>query len=140
MASRRSLLLQAAFFILLAAAAWAGAVSAGAAAGEPDDAFGESAESLAGVLAERPLEQRVQFGVLLSQLPRRFEEVLADDREELLVVSEPVSRDIRVLVVLAGIFSGANVWAARELARRIEGPIATVLLDQAERYFSTSRL
>ena len=34
--------------------------------------------------------------------------------------------------------SGANVWAARELARRLTGNIATVLPDRAERYFSTA--
>ncbi|HSW45335.1 MAG TPA: pyridoxal-phosphate dependent enzyme [Phycisphaerae bacterium] len=38
----------------------------------------------------------------------------------------------------AGISSGANVWAARQLARRYKGNIATVLPDRAERYFSTS--
>ncbi len=40
--------------------------------------------------------------------------------------------------LLAGISSGANVWAARVLAERIPGNIATVLPDRAERYFSTS--
>ncbi|MDI6828986.1 MAG: cysteine synthase A, partial [Armatimonadota bacterium] len=41
---------------------------------------------------------------------------------------------------LVGISSGANVWAARELAKRIKGNIATVLPDRAERYFSTALL
>ena len=40
--------------------------------------------------------------------------------------------------LLVGISSGANVWAARRLADRIEGNIATVLPDRAERYFSTA--
>jgi len=40
--------------------------------------------------------------------------------------------------LLAGISSGANVWAARELSRTIRGNITTVLPDRAERYFSTS--
>jgi len=39
-----------------------------------------------------------------------------------------------------GISSGANVWAARQLAERIDGTIATVLPDRAERYFSTALL
>jgi cysteine synthase A len=39
-----------------------------------------------------------------------------------------------------GISSGANVWAARQLAKRIQGNIATVLADRAERYFSTALL
>jgi cysteine synthase A len=42
--------------------------------------------------------------------------------------------------LLVGISSGANVWAARQLARTITGPIATVLPDRAERYFSTALL
>jgi len=42
--------------------------------------------------------------------------------------------------LLVGISSGANVWAARRLAERIDGNIATVLPDRAERYFSTALL
>jgi cysteine synthase A len=42
--------------------------------------------------------------------------------------------------LLVGISSGANVWAARRLARKIKGNIATVLPDRAERYFSTALL
>ena len=40
--------------------------------------------------------------------------------------------------LLVGISSGANVWAARELAKTIDGNITTVLPDRAERYFSTA--
>ena len=42
--------------------------------------------------------------------------------------------------LLVGISSGANVWAARQLARSVRGNIATVLPDRAERYFSTALL
>ncbi len=42
--------------------------------------------------------------------------------------------------LLVGISSGANIWAARQLAKRVPGNIATVLPDRAERYFSTSLL
>lgn len=42
--------------------------------------------------------------------------------------------------LLAGISSGANVWAARQLLSRLPGAIATVLPDRAERYFSTALL
>jgi len=42
--------------------------------------------------------------------------------------------------LLVGISSGANVWAARQLADRMDGKIATVLPDRAERYFSTALL
>jgi len=41
---------------------------------------------------------------------------------------------------LVGISSGANIWAARELAKKIKGNITTVLPDRAERYFSTALL
>ena len=40
--------------------------------------------------------------------------------------------------LLVGISSGANVWAARQLAKKMTGNIATVLPDRAERYFSTA--
>ncbi len=40
--------------------------------------------------------------------------------------------------LLVGISSGANVWAARQMARKIKGNVATILPDRAERYFSTS--
>ncbi len=40
--------------------------------------------------------------------------------------------------LLVGISSGANVWAARQLAAKIDGNVATVLPDRAERYFSTA--
>jgi cysteine synthase len=46
----------------------------------------------------------------------------------------------RELGLLVGISSGANVWAARQLARRGLGNVVTVLPDRAERYFSTSLL
>ena len=42
--------------------------------------------------------------------------------------------------LLVGISSGANVWAARRLAKQIKGNIVTVLADRAERYFSTALL
>ena len=42
--------------------------------------------------------------------------------------------------LLVGISSGANLWAARQLAKRIDGNITTVLPDRAERYFSTALL
>jgi cysteine synthase A len=42
--------------------------------------------------------------------------------------------------LLVGISSGANIWAARQMAKRISGNVATILPDRAERYFSTSLL
>jgi len=42
--------------------------------------------------------------------------------------------------LLVGISSGANVWAARQVASRFRGNVATILPDRAERYFSTALL
>ena len=42
--------------------------------------------------------------------------------------------------LLVGISSGANIWAARQMAKKLKGNIATVLPDRAERYFSTALL
>lgn len=41
--------------------------------------------------------------------------------------------------LLVGISSGANIWGARQIARRYPGTqVATILPDRAERYFSTA--
>ncbi len=40
--------------------------------------------------------------------------------------------------LLVGTSSGANIWAAMEISKRIKGNVVTVLPDRAERYFSTS--
>jgi len=42
--------------------------------------------------------------------------------------------------LLVGTSSGANIWAARQLAPTLVGNVATVLPDRAERYFSTALL
>ena len=61
-------------------------------------------------------------------------EVSDDDAIE---TTRQLGRDYGLLV---GISSGANVWAARRLAEKLKGNIATVLPDRAERYFSTALL
>ena len=40
--------------------------------------------------------------------------------------------------LLVGTSSGANVFAARQIAKKTQGNVATVLPDRAERYFSTA--
>lgn len=62
-------------------------------------------------------------------------EVIEVTDEDAIETTRQLGRDFGLLV---GISSGANIWAARQLARRIPGNIATVLPDRAERYFSTS--
>jgi len=65
------------------------------------------------------------------------DEVVEVTDEDAIETTRQLGRDYGLLV---GISSGANVWAARQLATRIGGNIATVLPDRAERYFSTSLL
>ena len=57
--------------------------------------------------------------------------------EDAIETTRQLSRDYGLLV---GISSGANVWAARQLTKTIDGNITTVLPDRAERYFSTALL
>lgn len=66
-----------------------------------------------------------------------IDEVVEVSDDDAIATTRELSRDFGLLV---GISSGANVWAARELAKRIKGNIATVLPDRAERYFSTALL
>jgi cysteine synthase A len=68
---------------------------------------------------------------------RLLDEVLEVTDEDAIETTRQLGRDYGLLV---GISSGANVWAARQLAKKIRGTIATVLPDRAERYFSTALL
>ena len=63
------------------------------------------------------------------------DQVIEVTDEDAIETTRQLGRDYGLLV---GISSGANVWAARQMAARIEGNVATVLPDRAERYFSTS--
>jgi cysteine synthase A len=65
------------------------------------------------------------------------DEVLEVTDEDAIETTRQLGRDYGLLV---GISSGANVWAARQMAARMRGNIATVLPDRAERYFSTALL
>jgi cysteine synthase A len=66
-----------------------------------------------------------------------IDDVIEVSDEDAIETTRQLSKDHGMLV---GISSGANVWAARQLAGKIRGNIATVLPDRAERYFSTSLL
>jgi cysteine synthase len=68
---------------------------------------------------------------------RLVDEVVEVSDEDAIETTRRLSRDMGLLV---GISSGANVWAARQLAGRIKGNVATILPDRAERYFSTALL
>jgi cysteine synthase A len=66
-----------------------------------------------------------------------IDEVVEVSDEDAIEMTRKLGRDYGLLV---GIYSGANVWAARQLETRLKGTIATVLPDRAERYFSTALL
>jgi len=65
------------------------------------------------------------------------DEVIEVTDDDAIETTRQLGRDHGLLV---GISSGANVWAARQLARHVSGNIATLLPDRAERYFSTALL
>lgn len=64
-----------------------------------------------------------------------LDEVIEVTDEDAIETTRQLGRDHGLLV---GISSGANVWAARQIADRMDGNIVTILPDRAERYFSTS--
>ncbi|MHB0938311.1 MAG: cysteine synthase A [Armatimonadota bacterium] len=66
-----------------------------------------------------------------------IDEVIEVSDEDAIETTRQLGRDCGLLV---GISSGANIWAARQVAQRLSGNVATVLPDRAERYFSTSLL
>lgn len=65
------------------------------------------------------------------------DEVVEVSDEDAIETTRQLGRDMGLLV---GISSGANVWAARQIAKKFSGNIGTVLPDRAERYFSTALL
>jgi len=69
--------------------------------------------------------------------PSIVDEVLEVTDDDAIETTRQLGRDFGLLV---GISSGANVWGARQMAKKISGNIATILPDRAERYFSTSLL
>ncbi len=65
------------------------------------------------------------------------DEVIEVSDEDAIETTRQLGRELGLLV---GISSGANVWAARQLAQKHAGNIGTILPDRAERYFSTALL
>jgi len=98
-------------------------------------------KNVSALLGHEPGLHQIQ-GIGDGFIPAVLDVSLVDDvievsDEDAIDTTRQLGRDHGLLV---GISSGANVWAARRLARKIAGYIATVLPDRAERYFSTALL
>lgn len=96
-------------------------------------------KNVSALLGHEPGLHQIQ-GIGDGFIPAILDVSLVDDvievtDEDAIETTRSLGRDFGLL---AGISSGANVWAARQLAKKIPGNIATVLPDRAERYFSTS--
>ncbi len=98
-------------------------------------------KNVSALLGHEPGLHQIQ-GIGDGFIPEILDTGLVDDVIE--VTDEDAIETTRQLGgdcgLLVGISSGANVWACRQLANRFDGPIATVLPDRAERYFSTALL
>jgi cysteine synthase A len=96
-------------------------------------------KNVSALLGHEPGLHQIQ-GIGDGFIPKILDVSLVDDvievtDEDAIEITRHLGRDYGLLV---GISSGANVWAAQQMASRIKGNIATVLPDRAERYFSTS--
>ncbi|UCG46803.1 MAG: cysteine synthase A [Phycisphaerales bacterium] len=98
-------------------------------------------ENRSALLGHEPGLHQIQ-GIGDGFIPDVLDVSLVDDVVEVsdeaaIETTRQLGRDHGLLV---GISSGANVWAARQLAKTLKGNITTVLPDRAERYFSTALL
>jgi len=98
-------------------------------------------KNVSALLGHEPGLHQIQ-GIGDGFVPAVLDVSLVDDvievtDEDAIETTRQLGRDSGLLV---GISSGANVWAARQLAKTCQGNITTVLPDRAERYFSTALL
>jgi cysteine synthase A len=98
-------------------------------------------KNVSALLGHEPGLHQIQ-GIGDGFIPAVLDVKLVDDvvevsDEDAIATTRELGRNAGLLV---GISSGANVWAARQMARKLDGNIATVLPDRAERYFSTALL
>jgi cysteine synthase A len=98
-------------------------------------------KDVSALLGHEPGLHQIQ-GIGDGFVPAILDTSLVDDvievtDEDAIETTRALGQDYGLLV---GVSSGANVWAARQLARTTSGNIATVLADRAERYFSTALL
>ena len=96
-------------------------------------------ENCSALLGHEPGLHQIQ-GIGDGFIPSVLDVSLID--EVITVTDEDAISTTRLLAkeegLLVGTSSGANVWAARKLAKTFDKNIVTVLADRAERYFSTS--
>ncbi len=98
-------------------------------------------KNVSALLGHEPGLHQIQ-GIGDGFIPAVLDVSIVDDvievtDEDAIETTRQLGRDSGLLV---GISSGANVWAARQLAKGFKGNVATVLPDRAERYFSTALL
>ena len=98
-------------------------------------------KNVSAILGHEPGLHQIQ-GIGDGFVPSVLDVSLIDDvievtDEDAVETTRRLARDYGLLV---GISSGANVWAARQLAKQMKGNVVTVLPDRAERYFSTALL
>ncbi len=98
-------------------------------------------KNVSALLGHEPGLHQIQ-GIGDGFIPAILDVKIVDDVVEVtdqdaIETTRQLGRDYGLLV---GISSGANVWAARHMAKKIKGNVATVLPDRAERYFSTALL
>jgi cysteine synthase A len=98
-------------------------------------------KNVSALLGHEPGLHQIQ-GIGDGFIPAVLDTALIDDvievtDEDAIETTRNIGRHNGLLV---GISSGANIWAARRIAERIKGNIATILPDRAERYFSSSLL
>ncbi len=98
-------------------------------------------KNVSALLGHEPGLHQIQ-GIGDGFIPGVLDVSLVDDvievtDEDAIETTRQLGKDLGLLV---GISSGANVWAARKLTEKVDGNIATVLPDRAERYFSTALL
>ncbi|HUU21690.1 MAG TPA: cysteine synthase A [Phycisphaerae bacterium] len=96
-------------------------------------------KNVSALLGHEPGLHQIQ-GIGDGFIPAVLDVSLVDDVVEVtdadaIGTTRQLGRDRGLLV---GISSGANVWAARQVAPRFTGRVATILPDRAERYFSTA--
>jgi cysteine synthase A len=98
-------------------------------------------KNVSALLGHEPGLHQIQ-GIGDGFIPGVLDVSLVDDvvevtDEDAIETTRQLGKDYGLLV---GISSGANIWAARQIAKKYNGNIATVLPDRAERYFSTALL